>query len=894
MKLSPPVKLSVEHLNNPLGIDLRTPRFSWVVERDGRNFSQSAYQIIVTTEKNQKHGDVWDTNKIDSAKTTNIKYAGKTLQSSQRYYWRVRWWDNSGLASEFSDAAFFETGLLDDENWKAKWISKAQLTAFNANKNIISPERTEEIVHVFALYFRKEFSIAKPATSARIYVCGLGFYELSLNGKKIGDQVLAPAQTDYLKLATYNTFDITQLLKPENAIGAILGNGRNIPHYGFDQPKLILQLLINYKNGEQELIITDKTWKVSHGPITENGLYCGETWDSRLEQPGWDMPDFEEASWENSIEISGPKLKAQLMQPIQVTGSLKPKTMISPQSGMFVFDFGQNFTGWARLQINKSNETTVTLRHAELINEDGSINTQPNQNAAATDRYILKKEAEKTLQPKFTQHGFRYIEMTGFPGVPTLESIEGKIVHTNVQRVGSFFCSNELINQIHNNVLWGLKSNLMSMPTDCPQRDERLGDAQLAAEAAILNFDMAAFYSKFLDDIQLSQLENGSLPDVAPPYWRHLYPADPAWGTAYITIAWYLYFYYNETHILEKHYDFFKKYIDFLRKNADNSIQTKLGKYGDWCPPASIFPKKTPLALTSTWYYYFDVKLLAQIAAILEKKDDAGEYSELAFQIKNRFNEYFLNENQYAAIRVSSFDKRPNQTSNMLPLFLNMAPEEKKQAVLKNLITSVVREHDCHVDTGIIGTKYLLDVLTENGYADIAFKVATQKSYPGWGYMISEGATTLWERWEKITSAGMNSHNHIMLGSIDAWFYKYVGGLSCVESGWEKIRIKPMFYRDVNFASINFDSIRGKIHVSWQKTENAFNLTAHVPVGTTAEINLPLPWEQLKIFENGNFLGEKKFQQIDKYGFKYLKQENNFISLETGSGFYNFTIKNTA
>lgn len=896
MNVKPPTKLRCEYLTNPLGVDTIEPRFSWQLKHEEQNQHQTAYQILVSTDKNQllhARGDIWDSGKVSSNQTTHIVYAGRQLQSARRYFWCSRWWDKNDNVSPCSEIAYFEMGLLNQSDWKAKWIRKQQSKTFKVKGSIILGKDMGEYFQAYACYLRKEFQVTEKVNHARAYVCGLGYYELRLNGQKIGNRVLDPAQTDYQQIALYSTYDITALVQEHNAVGVILGNGRHVTLYGYDHPKLILQIVIEYINGRSQVIFSDESWKVSHGPLTENSIYHGERYDARLEMTGWDQPHFNDSDWANASPTNGPILASQLIPPVRVTQKMKAEQIYSPIPDVYIFDFAQNFTGWAKLNVQGSNGTEVKLRYAELIHPDGTLNTTPNQRAAATDIYILRGEGLEIYEPRFTYHGFRYVEVTGFPGVPTSENLEGCFVHTDVEKTGNFSCSSPLINQIHQNVLWGLLSNLNSLPTDCPQRDERygwLGDAHLAAEAAIFNFDMVTFYTKFLNDIQQAQHTNGSLPDIAPNYLggEATHPADPAWGAAYIIIAWYLYWYYGDIRILEQHYGSMKRYIEFLSSQAENYILKNIGKYGDWCPPGSIVPKRTKLALTSTWYFYYEMVLISKIAGIIGNTNDADEYASLADKICQAFNREFIEKDQYAGHWISPVCRYVDQTSNALPLYLDMVPEDKKHQVLESLLHSIIRDHDYHLDTGIIGTRHLLDVLTENGHEEVAYKIVTQKSYPGWGYMIADGATTLWERWEKITGGGMNSHNHIMLGSVDAWFYQVIAGIRCLEPGWRKVRIKPGVMGDLKYANASLKTIRGELSVSWQKTEIKFELIIKIPVGVNAEIYIPRLWKNVNLYVNKEILLEKDCPKTPGNNLFLEKNEEHFFLLKCGSGYYKF------
>ncbi|MEW6747938.1 MAG: family 78 glycoside hydrolase catalytic domain [Planctomycetota bacterium] len=564
----PPRRLRVEYLENPLGVDRQKPRFSWVAEHPERAQAQTAYRLLVCSSAElygAERGDLWDSGKIASDATAQVEYEGSLLQSHRRYSWGVQWWDRHDQPSPFSPVATFDTGLLEAHEWKARWITSHKGTKFHSRGSVLLGKYLGDYIQYHAIYLRKEISLRKPLRRALAFVCGLGLYELRINGTRVGTQVLDPAQTAYRKRALYASHDVTRFLERDNAVSLVLGNGRYIENYGYGQPRGILQLEVEYAGGDEETFVTDTTWKSSAGPLRENGLYCGETYDARLEMPGWDRCRFDDSGWDEVTAVNGPPLVSQLMPPIRVTEHLRPRHMSSPERGVIVFDFGQNFAGWVRLHVRGPRGTEVRLRHAELVHEDGTLNVSPNQNALSTDTYILSGEGLETYEPRFTYHGFRYVEVTGFPGVPSLESVEGCVVHTDVERTGELSCSEPLLQRVHQNILWGQRSNLMGIPTDCPQREERygwLGDAHLVAEEALLNFDMAAFYTKYLADIRDAQREDGSLPDVVPLYMGNLYPADPAWATAYVTLAWLMFRYYGDKAILREHYAAFKRYVE--------------------------------------------------------------------------------------------------------------------------------------------------------------------------------------------------------------------------------------------------------------------------------------------------------------------------------------------
>jgi len=893
----PPVDLKCESLSEPLGVDTAKPRFSWLPVSPHRGEAQTGYAILISSARElceRDIGDLWDSSLVEDERAFQVEYKGEPLLSCTRYFWRVRWRDRSGALSPWSETASFATGFLSESEWKARWISARETREFRTPGSVVLGEYSGESAQAHAVYLRKGFELREKPVMAFAFISGLGCCELRINGQKVGDRVLDPGWTDYKKRALYSTFDITALLQSRNAVGIVLGNGRHIKAFGYDFPKAAFRIEIEGESGERTVVQTDDGWRTSPGPLQENGLYFGEKYDARLEMPRWDAPGFDDSCWAKAVVVPGPPLVSQLMPPVRVTEILKPVGLISPAPGTWVFDFGQNFSGWVRLRVRGPRGAEVRLRHAELVHEDGSINTGSAENARATDIYILKGDDDETYEPRFTYHGFRYAEISGYPGEPSFETLEGCFVHSDVPRAGSFSCSNALVNRIHQNVLWGQLSNLMSVPTDCPQRDERqgwLGDAHLSAEEAVFNFDMSGFYAKFLEDIRLAQKEDGSLPDVVPPYLAKLYPADPAWSAAYAALLWLHYEHYEDGRVLARHYPYLKKYVEFLKSNAGGHIIKGLGKYGDWCPPGSIVPKKTPIELTATWYYCHDVLILAKIARVLGRNEDARDYDKLAESIVSAFNAVFLEEGQYAAIRVSRIDRYPNQTSNTLPLYLDMVPPEKKPKILESLIRSVEEHQDFHVDTGILGTRYLLDVLTRNGRAETAYRLATQRSYPGWGYMIEEGATTLWERWERLTGRAMNSQNHIMLGSIDAWFYRTIAGLSPVEPGWRKVRVKPLVLGDLVSAEADLRTVRGPVRSAWKRGEASFSLEVLIPVGAAARIHIPLLWPDGPVIESGKTVwrGLKTGEAVP--GLTPAGREEGAAVFETGSGAYLFEVR---
>ncbi len=848
----PPHNLRCEYLENPMGIDVKKPRFSWFLEHSERGQVQTAFQTLLSSDSSFENADIWDSGKVISDQSLHVEYEGKPLESNRTYYWKVRYWDKEDVPSPYSRAARFDTALFNSEDWEGEWIG---------GKN----------------QMRKEFSISGKVKRGRAFICGLGYYELRLNGKKVGNNVLDPGFTTYEKRILYSAYDITARLKEgKNAVGVMLGKGWSAPRL------LMLQIYIELEEGETISVYSDSSWKQTDGPIIEDSLYNGEIYDARLETPGWDSPGFDDSSWMQVETGMVPKgvLSAQMVQPIQVVDTIVPLELSNPKPGVYVYDMGQNFSGWVRLKVSGPRGTEIRLRHAELLYEDGMINQENLRSARAEDVYILKGDGEETYEPRFTYHGFRYMELTGYPGVPTMETIRGKVVHSAVKQYGNFSCSNPLLNQLQRLIIWGQKTNLHSIPTDCNQRDERmgwLGDAHLTAEEAMMNFDMGAFYTKFIRDIQDVQDKEGTITDTVPHIWGQR-PADPAWGTAYPLLCWYMYVQYGDRHILEDHYQGVKEYVEFLRSKSENDL-LEYSYYGDW-----VAIEKTPGDLVSSFYYYYDVFILSKIAEALGYTAEVKTYQELSKKILKAFNKkYFDSETKaYAG---------GTQTANALPLFLDLVPESDRGAVFQNLRSDVLYKNNTHLTTGIIGTKYLMEVLSKYNSSDLAYELVAQNTYPSWGYMISKGATTLWELWQYKTGPSMNSHNHPMFGSVGAWLYRTLAGIKQQENsvGYQKILVQPRIVRDLRHMAGSIFSPRGIVSCCWKKEERKIYVEVTVPVNAEAEVHIPkLKFQNIILREGGKqiFDGVKFLTGIQ--GIQMVEETQRAVIIKIGSGRYFF------
>jgi alpha-L-rhamnosidase len=708
-----------------------------------------------------------------------------------------------------------------------------------------------------ARMLRRDFTLAKPVQRATAYVCGLGLFELRLNGQKVGDHVLEPALTEYEKHVTYVTFDVTaQLRTGANAVGVILGNGRffaprlAVPTNtrGFGYPKLLLQIRVEHADGSVSEIVSDADWKLTTaGPIRANNEYDGEFYDARLEQEGWDRPGFAAAAWQSAQLVAAPggTLVAQSIEPIRVTQSLRPLSVKEVRPGVYIFDMGQNMVGWCRLAVSGPAGTQVSLRHAEILRDDGMLDVENLRSAQVTDVYVLKGQGREVYQPRFTYHGFRYVEMIGYPGRPSLETIQGQVVHDAVRPAGKFACSNPLLNRIYENIRWGVRGNYRSIPTDCPQRDERqgwLGDRSAESKGETYLFDVAALYSKWIGDMDDAQKPSGSVPDVAPAYWP-IYSDNVTWPSSLIIIPGSLYQQYGDTEVLAKHYPAMKRWIDYMSGFITHGIQPR-DQYGDWCvPPESpeLIHSKDPARRTAkeilgTTYFYYDLRRMADYAVLLGKPADAQQFQAQAETLKTALNA------KYFDAQKCQYDNG-SQTSSVLPLAFDMVPPEQRAKLFEILVGKIVQQTHGHIGTGLIGGQWLMRVLSDNGRPDLAYHLAAQRSYPSWGYMADHGATTVWELWNGDTAdRAMNSGNHVMLvGDLTIWLYEYLAGIrpDPARPAFQQIVLRPCPVGDLEFVEAAYDSIHGPITSRWRIAGGEFQWEFTIPVNTRATVYVP-------------------------------------------------------
>jgi len=744
-----------------------------------------------------------------------------------------------------------------------------------------------------SILLRKQFETQLKIKSARAYVTGLGNYVMFVNGKRVGEDIFTPGWTDYPTKIQYQTYDVTSLLKNgDNAVGAVLGNmwwsgglgWRGSVVYSEGPLRFLMQLVINYENGTSETVLTDNSWKTTDSPIVEDHIYHGEIYDARLENPGWHKPGFDDAKWEQVIVLE--KDKAQLVSQqgptIQITEEIKPIQITEPDSGVYIFDMGQNMVGWVRLKVKGKSGVKVVLRFAETLKEDGNIYTENLRGARATDTYILKGKGTEKWEPKFTYHGFRYVEIKGFPGKPGKDAILGKVVHSNPPVSGEFLCSNDLLNKIQKNINWGLRGNMHSVPTDCPQRDERLGwmgDAQIFAPTSCYNRNMVRFYTKWERDITDCQEDNGAVYDVNPAIVVGG-PAKPGWGDAVVVVPWVVYNFYGDKRIIEENYDGMAAWVNFMKKKSRRYIYDQEG-YGDW-----IAVVKSPSKPIGAAYFYYSTKLLSKMAAILGKENDAYKYDQLAKLIARAFN------NKYLDKRTNQYDSA-TQSANLLPLAFGITPEKLTDAVIANVVKDI-KDRENHLSTGFLGTGYILPMLSDYGYHDLAYKLATQKTYPSWGHMVEKGATTIWELWNSDTEGpSMNSRNHFALGSVGEWYFSHIAGLrpDAEAPGFKKIIFKPKPVGDLKWAEASLKTGYGSVQSRWEKKDGKLFLKITIPANTSALVYIPIlendkpsisEGEQ-QLLDNGKFVANSETLK-----FKELTPKEAVF--EVGSGVYNFMV----
>jgi len=786
--------------------------------------------------------------------------------------------DASWVASDSEQAGWMEPDF-DDSSWAAA-LPVAEMGA-EPWGDLTRGTRSDWGQESPSPLLRREFSLDQPVRRATAYVCGLGYHELRLNGRKVGDHVLDPAFTRYDRRALYVAHDVTHLLhEGPNAIGVMLGNGwynmHEVDEWDFyrapwrAQPKLLLHLRLEMADGSVRTIVSDGSWRAASGPVVHDCIRNGEDYDARLERPGWDAPGYDDSGWVEPEVVAAPGgvLRAQMAPPIRVTETVKPVSLSEPRPGVWVFDMGQNLAGWARLRVSGPAGAAVTLRYGERVHEDGSLDADAisvfvYQGPFQTDRYVLKGEGVEEWEPRFAYHGFQYVEVEGFPGTPTLDSVVARVVGTDFDRAGDFECSNDLLNWIYRASLWSYRSNFVGYPTDCPHREKNgwTGDAQLACEMGLLNFDAPAAYARWMNDLKDEQRENGELPGIVPTSgWG--YGIGPAWDSVYILVPWYLYLYEGDTRVLEEHYDGMKRYVDHLAERFPTRIVD--WGLGDWCPART----ETNRDLLTTAYACVGARLLSRIADRLGRDADRDRYAALSEEFRAAANERFYEgDGVYAGGTL---------TAQSCALYMGLADPTETDAVFARLV-SAVEASDYHMDVGILGAKYLLNTLSDHGRTDLAYRVVTQEGFPGYATWRERGATTLWEDWQDGWS-----RNHIMFGDVSAWFVKSLAGIMTDESspGFRHIVLRPQPAGDLTWVRASHDSPYGTIRSAWTHADGVLRHEVTVPANATATLYLPTS-DAARVTEGGRSVAQAP-------GVSDARTQGACMVMELGSGSYVF------
>ena len=1029
-----PVHLRCEWLQNPLGIDARVFHLSWQSDNKEENWKQTAYQILVASSADQLsagRGDVWDSGKINSGESVGIAYAGPKLESRKRYYWSVRVWDAVGKATRSSEAAWWETGLLNKEEWKAKWITwtspeeasdragirwiwvpgqdalnmtpnvaaefrvevnvpdklreaalfllargnfvakvnghetgaKQRWNSFDREdiagqlvpgKNLIEvsvkvpePNRfgpeagaktmkaalagllritradgsvlrvstngewqsrlatdsTWQAANVVgdlneqkmgpvpplpqpAALLRRGFTVARQVKAARLYVTALGSYRVFLNGRRVGNEVLTPDFTDYTKRVLYQTYDVGEwLASGQNTIAAELGEGwfgsgltwEGRSYFFLPPPaRLVAQLEVDYQDGTHEAIVSDESWKGASSPILHSEIYAGEIYDARLHQAGWNQASFDDSHWTGVSVADAPAIEvaSQMSAPARVTETLAPKSVKPSTNGSYIVDMGQNMVGWVALKAHGPAGTVIRMRFAEILNPDGTIYRQNLRNADATDLFILGGEGEETFRPHFTFHGFRYVEVTGYPGMPTAEAITGEVVSSvSGEPTATLNTSSDLVNRMWSIGIWGQRGNFLSIPTDCPQRDERLGwmgDAGVFWRTGSYNFDIDAFSHKFMDDVVDAQTAQGAFtnvsPDVLKPFGSE---GAPGWGDAGVIVPWTTWIQYGDKSIIEEHWPAMVRWMDFIhRANPDFLRKKGVGpNFADWLAP----DEHTNKDLLATAYWALIADMMSQMGHAIGKESEAKQYEELIGNIRAAYQKAYIKDNGEV--------EGGTQTSYVVTLYTKMAPPALEPAMVKNLVADI-EKRDWHLSTGFLGTPFLLFTLANHGRADVAYRLLLNETYPSWGYMLSKGATTWWERWNGDTGdPAMNSYNHYAFGSVVAWVYRSVAGIDTTSAapGYREIVIHPHLDSRITRARGEYQSLYGKIVSDWNVTSaGPFVLNVTIPANTTAKVYLPtLP--SAHVTQDGRAVAAKR--------------EGDALLVDVGSGSHTFEVK---
>ncbi len=930
------VALRCEYLRNPRGIDETKPRLSWRVESGERGQRQTAYRVLVARSPEtlaREQGDLWDSGKVESNRTTHIEYDGQPLTSRQECFWTVRVWDRDGVASDWSEPETWSMGLLDDSDWSARYISYRDDTpVFKDRKSLFLPP---------ARYYRKQFAASGTIKRATVYATALGIYQLELNGRRVADAYFTPGWTDYRQRAYYNTYDVTDLVtEGDNAIGASVADGwysgyvaygllvgigtEKIGRYTYGKtPAVMAQLEIEYEDGTRQIVGTDESWKSTDGgPIREADLLMGEFYDARKQLPGWSRAGFDDSDWETSIgaeengsqpatfyearpddgsgrvpQIVGreidlrfrqPKLEAFPGVPVRVIEEIRPIKVTKRSEGTYIFNLGQNFAGIVRLRLTGPAGHRVTLRYGEMLHPDGRLMTENLRKARATDYYVCRGDEDgEVYTPQFTFHGFQFVEVSNFPGTPNLDTITGLVLHSDTPLTSTFECSDPMVNQLFHNVVWTQRSNFVDLPTDCPQRDERMGwtgDAQAYVATAAYNADIGAFYTKWLRELMESQRPSGAFPGFAPFPFHRGWDFGTAWADAGIICPWTIWQAYGDTRVIEHCWDPMTRFMQWRKKTSVDDLGIVHGNpWGDWLAQG----EKTPIDYIDSIYFALTASMMADMAAATGRETEAEMYREQFQRTKAAFVRKYVEPD--GSVRVKT------QTAHALALFADLVPNEMRPATGQRL-AELIALNGNHMATGFLGTRPLLPVLSSAGQHDLAVFLLQSHEFPSWGYEIDQGATTIWERWDSYTkedgfgrhNAAMNSFSHYSFGAVCEWMFRTLAGIQSDGPGYSKVIIRPnppspasnAQHEPIDWVRASYDSIQGKIVSHWKVDGERFLLDVTIPANTTATMYLPAA-DRESITEGGKPLGEAAHVRV-------VGVEGHRVVLAVESGQYQF------
>ncbi|MBM3178311.1 MAG: family 78 glycoside hydrolase catalytic domain [Bacteroidetes bacterium] len=873
-----------ENSINPIGLAESKPRFSWKLNGSGRNLMQTAYEIRVGDALAKvKDGNIWKSGKTISSTSQFIEYGGVPLQSGTYYFWQVRVWDGNNKPSEWSKPSFWQTALLNDGDWKATWIR---------------PGYEEDTINRPSPLMRKTFKLKGKVASATAYITALGLYEAFINGKRVGDAFLTPGWTSYNNRLQYQQYDVTGLLNGggENAIGVMLGSGWYRGNIGFSRQQnfygkeiaLLFQMQVRYADGTSETVVSDGTWTTSTGAIRSSEIYHGEMIDARMEIPGWSRTGNPSGTW--TTAKTGLKKSVNLVatynEPIRKHEIFKPVKFIITPKGEKVLDFGQNLVGWVTMKVSGNAGDRIEITHAEVLDKKGNFYTENLRPAKQRNVFILAGKGEETFEPHFTFQGFRYIKIEGYPGSINPDHFYATALYSDMRPTGKFVSSHPLVNQLQHNIQWGQRGNFLDVPTDCPQRDERLGwtgDAQAFARTATFNFDVHNFFSKWLKDVAFDQIE-GSVPFVVPNVLGPGASGSAGWADAATIIPWAMYQAYGDRRILEDQYESMKAWVGFMQKKSTNDLWNTGFHFGDWLFYRPFDDNDGRSAVTDKYliaqcFFAHSTELVIKTARVLGKEKDIAEYSALLERVRNAFRREYLTP---GGRLVSG-----TQTAWVLALQFNMLPEDMRQHAADRLAENI-KSYGNHLTTGFLGTPYLCHVLSKYRYTDLAYTLLLQETYPSWLYPVKMGATTIWERWDGIKpdstfqTPGMNSFNHYAYGAIGDWMYRVAAGIDTEESnpGYKSIVITPHTGKGLDRADATLETPYGKARSAWTKVGTGLQLEVEIPVNTTAKIRIPTS-NAAGITE-----GNKKIQDMKE--LKVKTAGNGYTELEIGSGTYVF------